>query len=47
MKTVIGVILSLACVGVCIWQVIGIISDIRAKRKLKKEHPKEQKDDEE
>ena len=49
MKNVIAFILVAACVGVCVWQVVGAFIDLRERRKRKKEKPQdpEKKDDEE
>ncbi len=47
MAKVIGIVLTLGCVVLCGYQIYGIISDGIKRRKLKKEHPEEKKDDEE
>lgn len=38
-------ILVFACIGVCVWQVVGFIQDFRKKKQLKKQAAEEEKKD--
>ena len=50
MGRVMAIILIVFCFGLTVYQIYGTVSDMRKRRKLKKEHPEaeeKEKDDEE